>query len=413
MGRIDKIQLGDTVYNLGVNAENIEGKVPVDLDDYYNKEETNGLLEDKQDKLTAGINITIDENNVISASGGGEIDADEIPCYIAQVDESGVFSSDFLDNSKNGEQVSKNLTTAQKNAIAGAVSKAFKDGRKKMQLMLLFNNGSGILFDNQSGNLQSKPEYLYFSATGFTNAFNTNIGVYKMGYVTLELQTSWGTDRVSFVYNTKVKYYYNNVADIPNITYLNNQLNNKQNKLIAGEGITITGNTISASGGGGSDIPIYYVDASNITDETRTLMATVYQKYLAKEPFILTFNYSDKPWVVSYVKEGGSWDFGPDGMYWKKEVAFYSILHGDSNSNGYGTDYTAEIRYGLIYYPDTNQISVAQDDTLYLPKDTNLISIYNNKEYEVTGNYTPAHKKYVDDSIKNYVDNLNSNEVSY
>ncbi|WP_339039815.1 hypothetical protein [Spiroplasma endosymbiont of Andrena trimmerana] len=41
--------------------------------DYYTKIETNNLLDKKQDKLTAGENITIDENNKISAtSGSGE-----------------------------------------------------------------------------------------------------------------------------------------------------------------------------------------------------------------------------------------------------------------------------------------------------------------------------------------------------
>ncbi|WP_342218702.1 hypothetical protein [Spiroplasma endosymbiont of Amphimallon solstitiale] len=37
--------------------------------DYYTKLETNNLLDKKQDKLIAGTNITIDENNKISATG--------------------------------------------------------------------------------------------------------------------------------------------------------------------------------------------------------------------------------------------------------------------------------------------------------------------------------------------------------
>ena len=44
-------------------------KIP--LGDYYNKTETDNLLNAKQDTLTAGTNITIDANNVISATGGG------------------------------------------------------------------------------------------------------------------------------------------------------------------------------------------------------------------------------------------------------------------------------------------------------------------------------------------------------
>lgn len=44
---------------------------PIDLSNYYTKEETDDLLDDKQDTLTAGTGIDI-TNNVISASGGGE-----------------------------------------------------------------------------------------------------------------------------------------------------------------------------------------------------------------------------------------------------------------------------------------------------------------------------------------------------
>lgn len=45
------------------------GDTSVDLSDYYTKDEANEELAKKQDNLTAGKNITI-ENNVISASGG-------------------------------------------------------------------------------------------------------------------------------------------------------------------------------------------------------------------------------------------------------------------------------------------------------------------------------------------------------
>lgn len=47
------------------------GGISIDLSNYFNKPEVISLLDDKQDKLIAGENITIDENNVISASGSG------------------------------------------------------------------------------------------------------------------------------------------------------------------------------------------------------------------------------------------------------------------------------------------------------------------------------------------------------
>ena len=42
-----------------------------ELNNYYNKTQVDTALDGKQDKLTAGQNITIDANNVISATGGG------------------------------------------------------------------------------------------------------------------------------------------------------------------------------------------------------------------------------------------------------------------------------------------------------------------------------------------------------
>ncbi|WP_425377149.1 hypothetical protein [Spiroplasma endosymbiont of Aleiodes alternator] len=46
--------------------------------DYYTKLETNNLLDKKQNKLIAGTNITIDENNKISATGGSSVDENRI-----------------------------------------------------------------------------------------------------------------------------------------------------------------------------------------------------------------------------------------------------------------------------------------------------------------------------------------------
>lgn len=58
------------VYTETTGWEHI-GDTSVDLTDYYTKEETDKKLDNKQDTLTAGNNITI-ENNIISASGGDD-----------------------------------------------------------------------------------------------------------------------------------------------------------------------------------------------------------------------------------------------------------------------------------------------------------------------------------------------------
>jgi len=50
----------------------------IDLDDYFNKSEINTELAKKQDKLTAGANITINSSNVISSTGGGPLDINRV-----------------------------------------------------------------------------------------------------------------------------------------------------------------------------------------------------------------------------------------------------------------------------------------------------------------------------------------------
>ena len=50
------------------NAWELIGSTEVDLSNYYNKTEVDGLLNEKQDELTAGDNISIDSNGVISAN---------------------------------------------------------------------------------------------------------------------------------------------------------------------------------------------------------------------------------------------------------------------------------------------------------------------------------------------------------
>ena len=63
--------------SVGAAEQNIDLYMnEVDMGGYYNKEEIDEFLENKQDTLTAGTNIVIDENNTISAIGDISIDYD-------------------------------------------------------------------------------------------------------------------------------------------------------------------------------------------------------------------------------------------------------------------------------------------------------------------------------------------------
>ena len=58
--------------DLAALASVVDGKA--DASSTYSKSDIDTALAGKQDKLTAGQNITIDSNNVISATGGGSVE---------------------------------------------------------------------------------------------------------------------------------------------------------------------------------------------------------------------------------------------------------------------------------------------------------------------------------------------------
>ncbi|WJG70023.1 hypothetical protein [Spiroplasma ixodetis] len=83
--------------------------------DYYTKQETNELLDRKQDKLTAGDNITIDENNVISATG--ELNPNNF--YTKdEIDNNLKISFDFIDSIKQNKLIPNgNIEITEDNKI--------------------------------------------------------------------------------------------------------------------------------------------------------------------------------------------------------------------------------------------------------------------------------------------------------
>lgn len=100
--------------------------VEVDLSNYYTKDETNEELAKKQDNLTAGENITI-ENNVISASGGE-------PIYEINLNESNLTYIDRLDK------------TMISNIITSMYNDANHIGRLRIKLKLSNENIVDVSF---------------------------------------------------------------------------------------------------------------------------------------------------------------------------------------------------------------------------------------------------------------------------
>ena len=89
------------------------------LSDYYTKSEVNTELADKQDKLTAGTNITIDANNVISSTGGEQVQADW-----NQTDDTAV---DYIKNKPAIPDTSEFVTKAEYNPKEVAIAEALTD----------------------------------------------------------------------------------------------------------------------------------------------------------------------------------------------------------------------------------------------------------------------------------------------
>jgi hypothetical protein len=89
------------------------------LDEYYTKSEVNTELADKQDKLTAGTNITIDANNVISSTGGEQQQADW-----NQTDDTAV---DYIKNKPVIPDTSEFVTKEEYNPKEVAIAEALTD----------------------------------------------------------------------------------------------------------------------------------------------------------------------------------------------------------------------------------------------------------------------------------------------
>ena len=89
------------------------------LDNYCTKSEVDTELADKQDKLTAGANITIDANNVISSTGGTQVQADW-----NQTDDTAV---DYIKNKPAIPDTSEFVTKAEYNPKEVAITEALTD----------------------------------------------------------------------------------------------------------------------------------------------------------------------------------------------------------------------------------------------------------------------------------------------
>lgn len=195
------------------------GSTEVDLSQYYSKEDVDDLLEDKQDKLTAGNGISI-VNNVISSNIA------ELPDATAST--KGVIKYDNVTLKKNDD--------GQLYAVGGEGTTYYE--------------GDNIYFTTQSGKT-------YINTKGYEAGDGINISNNNKVSAKVDDQTVH-INRYGEIYMDAVAIdagdgitIRDGVLSVDRTTVpTESELALKQDKLVAGENIVISGNVISSTGGG-------------------------------------------------------------------------------------------------------------------------------------------------------------------
>lgn len=172
----------------------------------------------KQDQLTAGTNITI-QNNVISASGGGSVTLD----------------NDVTQNSQNGVKSSGIYTAIQ----TAKSDMATQDAAIQADLTALTTRVDDVEDDVEQA--QTDISSLQTGQQTLTTNLSTETSARETADQALRIDVNANASAINTLRtNTNAS-----------ITQLQTDIASKQDQLTAGQNITIQNNVISASGGGG------------------------------------------------------------------------------------------------------------------------------------------------------------------
>lgn len=279
--------------------------------DVYTKTCTDSLLSAKQDKLTAGSNITI-VGNVISATGGGSGGVDTTCTAIGEgasvrdgssvsfgMNASGSgtcavsIGSDTLSSGSSSVAVGYcSYSIGHSTVAVGPVSSSSQQGSVAIGGWAVANTANSIILNSTSGsktsatsgeasfsvytcactaNLNNSSSWCTFFYNGC--ALSSEFACYAKasttlsGYGITDAYTKTCTDSLLAAKATKSTTLSGyGITDAYTKTCVNTLLSAKQNTLTAGDGITISGNTISATGSS--------VDISGKLDKTCTQIGT-------------------------------------------------------------------------------------------------------------------------------------------
>lgn len=294
------------------------------LADYTTTANLTTLLTQKQDLLTAGENISID-NNVISASENNILYFDMSTAR---------YKPEFTRNTTE----LLNVANGNSNRIAIDYSPIY------FKICSILNKGIkpliNISFGNNSGfSATRENNYLFY-----VNNYTTDTYEGETFYKTIELTGINYVDDANFTNSRKVYLILRsntgtavNSLSMADKIMLPTDLSGKQDTLIAGDNITIQNNVISASGGG-SDIPFYSIlgtsswinwDGSNAITSSDS-SASYWQEYI---DLYLEQKTNNKPLPLLYYYIYNNQDVS---YRYKENVLFtpYHIISMGSSYNG-------------------------------------------------------------------------------
>lgn len=428
------------------------GDTSVDLSDYYTKSETDNKLDEKQNTLTAGENITIDENNVISSGKTNYLGYIEDYTPDNRLDitdlEKGTYSLGIKDRigsqtlylkvSHNGQEQTLDTTlqieaTVVSNMIYFDVRNPIKDISGYDEVVRIsfsylnsttgeiVNTKYGISYNNTSGILSNSARY-----NTKISAMTTDTKQVIRGEKTFNVLPESSVEPTNDNQFVNKKYVDDNKYELPIAS------TDTLGGIKIGENLSIDENGV-VSASGGSDLPIYVVTTGIIIAHDSTTDVNALSE--PRREVDLTDIYTELSNIINNLYINGEEGFQLILKAQKWLIPFYccNILRGklgiQSKPNGiyFATPYTTcysinginnDLSASLGYF-SLNLTLTWTDNICTVTKasyswrqinvsaSNDILTKTNTSSYKPTNDYHPSTKKYVDDSINNLNTKLN------